>query len=143
MTVKSPPVKRPDWTDSEGRAGTGRKDVYYFFRWLSKTKSVENIIHLIVEDGYGISHSDEAIEESLKYFNIEILDWRKTDLDPMTLQIACRNSDLREIHLWWDGNNAVLRAWSEPDGLVKITTLQVIHLHETTVSHSIFRLYAL
>ncbi|QPC72231.1 hypothetical protein HYE68_002983 [Fusarium pseudograminearum] len=131
MTVKSPPVKRPDWTDSEGRAGAGRKDVYYFFRWLSKKKSVENIIHLIVEDGHSISHSDEAIEESLKDFNIEILDWRKPDLDPMTLQSACRNSDLREVHLWWDGNNAVLRAWSEPDGLFKITTLQIIHLHET------------
>ncbi|EKJ73006.1 hypothetical protein FPSE_06794 [Fusarium pseudograminearum CS3096] len=131
MTVKSPPVKRPDWTNSEGRAGVRRKDVYYFFRWLSKKKSVESIIHLIVEDGHGISHSDEAIEESLKDFNIEILDWRKPDLDPMTLQNACKNSDLREVHLWWDGNNAVLRAWSEPDGLVKITTLQVIHLHET------------
>ncbi|EYB26929.1 hypothetical protein FG05_30350 [Fusarium graminearum] len=132
MIVKSPPVKRPDWTDSEGRAGVGRKDVYYFFRWLSKKKAVENIIHLIVEDGHGIPHSDEAIEESLKDFNIEILDWRKPDLDLTTLQIACRNSDLREVHLWWDGNNAVLRACSEPDGLVKITTLQVIHLHETT-----------
>ncbi|CAF3645222.1 unnamed protein product [Fusarium graminearum] len=125
-------VKRPDWTDSEGRAGVGWKDVYYFFRWLSKKKAVENIIHLIVEDGHGIPHSDEAIEESLKDFNIEILDWRKPDLDLMTSQTACRNSDLPEVHLWWDGNNAVLRAWSEPDGLVKITTLQVIHLHETT-----------
>ncbi|XEU94982.1 hypothetical protein FSHL1_000266 [Fusarium sambucinum] len=131
MKVKSPPGKRPDWTDSEGRAGTGRKDVYYFFRWLSKKKLVQNIIHVIVEDGNGISHTDEAIEESLKDFNIEILDWRKPDLDPMTLRTACMNSDLREIHLWWDGNNAVLRAWSEPDGLVKINTLQVIYLHET------------
>ncbi|KAF2012823.1 hypothetical protein BU24DRAFT_465179 [Aaosphaeria arxii CBS 175.79] len=129
LELERPPVRqrniRPD------SDGTGRKDVQPFFNWLYK-KGVRNIIKVSVEDREGIPHSDVTIEESLKQFDIEILDWRKCDLCPQAIYDAChKNSkNLGEIHLWWSGNNAILRAWSESDGLVRLPKLKNIHLHD-------------
>ncbi|KAK5992939.1 Intracellular serine protease-like protein [Cladobotryum mycophilum] len=110
--------------------GIGRNDMVKFFDWLWG-KGVRNIIKVIVEEGKdGFPHNDEAIETALKRFNVEILDWRKVDLDPRTIRDACQKSDLRELHLRWSGSNGILRAWSEPEGLAKIHSLQQIYLHE-------------
>lgn len=35
---------------------------------------------------------------------------------------------LRVLRLWWNGDNAVLRGWSDPDGLRKLEKLSRIHL---------------
>ncbi|CAO2650409.1 Nn.00g017010.m01.CDS01 [Neocucurbitaria sp. VM-36] len=121
-------------------AGAGKTDMGKFFDWLY-VKGVRNIIKVTVEDGAVggrvheiISHRDEIISESLKRFDIEILDWQKTDLCPLTIHSACQSStNLRELHLWWSGSNAVLRSWSEIDaktGIAALRTLEVIHLHE-------------
>jgi hypothetical protein len=112
--------------------GTGRRDMAPFFNWLWVC-GVRNIIKVTVEDRHGTSHSDEVIEGALRRFDIEILDWRKEDLDPRTIQTASSQSSLRELHLQWSGNNAILRSWSEPDGLVKITSLRRIHIYEKEV----------
>lgn len=130
--------------------GLGRKDMKYFFDWLYN-KGVRHIIEVSVKD-YGDSdemvHSDKAIQESLERFVIERLDWQKTDLDPETIlhvsskALAKRsptseNPDgvelipdrqLRELCLRWGGSNAVLRAWSEPEGLAMLPQLRKIYL---------------
>jgi hypothetical protein len=127
----------PKWrsrsNDAGSEAGVGRKDMESFFKWLQE-KGVRNIIKVIVEDRFGVAHSDVSIEKALQNFDIEILDWRKIDLCPRTIREGCKNSVLQEIHLWWSGNNGMLRSWSEPDGLVKLTRLKAIHLHEPKVS---------
>ncbi|KAF3798291.1 hypothetical protein GCG54_00015272 [Colletotrichum gloeosporioides] len=83
---------------------------------------------VIVDDLEAPSHSDEAIEDALKSFDVEILDWRRLDLDPVTLVRV--GKCLREIHLQWGGGNPVLRAWSEKEGLAMIPTLETIHLSQ-------------
>ncbi|KAK3374165.1 hypothetical protein B0T24DRAFT_554041 [Lasiosphaeria ovina] len=123
-----PPRMRKSDSD---KVGAGRKDMVALFSWLSK-KGVTNIIKVIVADNKEPPHSDQAIEDALKPFDVEILDWRKLDLDPRAIKDACQNSKLRELHLRWSGNNAILRAWSEPDGLAMLKDLVQIRLHQTT-----------
>jgi hypothetical protein len=97
----------------------------FFFQWL-RDKGVQRILKVIVDDLQEPAHSDEAIEEALKGFSVEILDWRKLDICPETI---CKASDeLREVYLRWTGNNATLRAWSEPEGLKKLQQLRKVHL---------------
>ncbi|KFG80924.1 intracellular serine protease [Metarhizium anisopliae] len=103
----------------------GRTDMVFFFEWLAQ-KGVERIIKVIVEDLKAPSHSDQAIEKSLKPFNVEMLDWRRADLDPVSL--ARIGQCLREVHLYWSGRNTVLRAWSEKEGLALIPTLETIYI---------------
>lgn len=111
-------------------AGEGRSDVIFFFDWLRK-KGVKRILKVIIDDLQGTAHSDEAVEKALHGFDIEILDWRKVDLCPET--ICTIGKELREVYLHWSGNNAVLRAWSEPDGLNKLEHLNKVHLHVNQV----------
>ncbi|KAJ4111451.1 hypothetical protein NW768_011804 [Fusarium equiseti] len=108
----------------------GREDVSLFFRWLSEEKLVKNIVKVIVDDKSNTPHSDLAIEKSLRLFEIDILEWQKIDLDPETIRFSCRDTNLRELRLLWSGSNAVLRAWSEPEGLVEIKTLERIVIYE-------------
>jgi hypothetical protein len=102
----------------------------FFFDWLWG-KSVRRIIKVIVDDLGHPPHSDEAIEKALKPFEVEILDWRRLDLDPVTLEMIGKG--LREVHLHWSGRNTVLRSWSEPEGLAKTPTLEVIRIVQAKV----------
>lgn len=116
------------------KLGRGRTDMLFFFQWLREKKSVKRILKVIVDDEREPAHSDEAIEKALKGFGVEILDWRKVDLCPQTI---CAVSDkLREVYLRWSGNNTVLRAWSEPDGLKKLEDLSTVHLDVRQVCHN-------
>ncbi|KAM0276583.1 hypothetical protein ACHAQH_006588 [Verticillium albo-atrum] len=107
--------------------GRGRTDMIYFFDWLRK-KNVKRIIRVIVQEiDSQPSHSDEAIERALAGFQVEALDWQKPDLDPDT--ICTVSEELRELTLHWWGNNAVLKGWSDPEGLRRLKYLEKIHLH--------------
>jgi hypothetical protein len=111
----------------------------FFFNWLRTSKGVKRIIKVEVQDLQGNGHSDEAIEKCLAGFHIESLDWQKIDLDPETIYNAAPN--LRELTLHWSGNNAVLRGWSEHDGLKRLQDLTDIHLRIQQVgreSHTVF-----
>jgi hypothetical protein len=127
--------------------GIGKKHAQEIFDWLYKQKEVRTIIKVTVEDGATlpaghsdyIPHSDRAVYESLELFDIEILDWRKIDLCPEAIVTACKSSEgLRELHLWWSGNNAILQAWSGTHGLKRLVSLKEIHIHEAKVRNSIF-----
>lgn len=127
-----PPRKNAMGHPAKSASGGGRKDMEIPFKWLHDDKKVQSIMKVIVDDLESPSHCDESIETALKPFEIEILDWRKIDLCPETICNACQH--LREVHLWWSGNNALLRAWSEPDGLVNLLRLERIHIHQIQVS---------
>lgn len=119
----------------------GRDDMKYFFDWLYK-KGVRYIIRVTLQDSGDSGekvHSDYAIQQCLEKFIVESLDWQKTDLDPETIQLVgskaeksptskIGGSQLKELHLRWSGSNAVLRAWSEPDGLPVLPSLERIIL---------------
>jgi hypothetical protein len=116
-------------------------DQLFFLHWLRK-KHVKKILKLIVDDSCK-PHNDEDIEKVLlgasapvSSFDVEILDWRKTDLCPMTIKTAAPH--VRELHLQWSGNNSVLRGWSEPQGLPSIRSLEAIYLRYRLVRNSFF-----
>lgn len=115
-------------------AGTrGRTDMLFFSSWLRNPKGVTRILTVIVDDLMEPSHSDEVVEQSLKDFEVEILDWRKVDMCPQTIyQIGSR---IHTLHLYWSGRNSVLRGWSEPDGLARLSCLRNVHLHVHDVSY--------
>ena len=139
LELETPPERPPrrGGARMDSDPGLGRKDIEPFFDWLYK-KGVRNIIKVSVEDLEDPPHCDQSIEDSLCRFEIENLDWRKYDLCPEAIWNACKSSkNLNELHLWWSGNNAILRAWSEPDGLVRLQRLKKIHLHESKVDISL------
>lgn len=107
------------------KVGLGRSDLTFFFKWLYE-KHVRHILKVTVDDLKDPPHTDKAIEESLGLFEVETLDWQKLDLCPETLHTAC--PEVRELHLRWSGNRAVLRAWGEPDGLPKLKNLEKVHI---------------
>ena len=103
------------------------------FEFLRK-KKVRRIVRLIVADRDKIAHSDEAVEIALGGFEVEIWDWQKFDI--CTETIASAAPDVEEIHLYWSGNNAVLRGWSDVEVLERMKGLKKIYLHTTQVSGS-------
>ena len=133
----------------------GRKDMRYFFHWLYK-KGVRHIIRVSVDDS-GVSgekvQSDMAIQECLEKFVVEQLDWKKTDLGAETIlsvssKVEKRTSNpdrqdikdivqdrqLKKLYLRWGGSNAVLRGWSEMQGLPMLPLLQEIVLFASPAS---------
>ncbi|KAH8765996.1 hypothetical protein F5883DRAFT_460815 [Diaporthe sp. PMI_573] len=122
--------------------GLGRWDMEFFFDFLYK-RGVRYILKVFVEEGGQSVHSDEAIKSALDRIAVEHLDWQKIDLDP---EIICgigsqaedmldRNgpkvnskNQLRTLDLRWSGNSAVLRAWSEPEGLPSLPHLRTVNI---------------
>lgn len=95
----------------------GLTDAVLVFDWLRKEK-VKKVIRVIVMDGGSVPHSDEAIVESLKGLDVEVWDWRKFDICSETIHQAAEN--VRIVHLYCSGSNAVLRSWSSEQGLVRL-----------------------
>lgn len=110
----------------------GSRYLVFFFQWL-KEKGVERIVKVEVDDmpSKTPGHSDEAIEEALKPFGVEILNWRRMDLCPLMLSRVGEN--LQQVTLQWSGSNAVLRSWSEENGLSLTSNLRKIEIEHTEV----------
>jgi hypothetical protein len=112
--------------------GKGRTDLLFLFKWLKGERNVKTILKVIVEDLQEPAHSDEAIEDSLQGFGVETWDWRKTDLCSEVIYKAAPMASV--VHLYWSGNNSVLRGWSEPEGLAKLEKLEKVYLNVQQVS---------
>lgn len=112
--------------------GHGRTDYAVVFGWLRK-KGVKRILNLSVNDLKDPSHSEETIEDALRGIEvIRLWDWQKSDLSSGTIFKAAKN--VEEVYLYWNGNEAVLRSWSEPEGLNKLRRLKKVTVFETQVS---------
>lgn len=92
-----------------------------------RKKGVKTILKIFIDDSSMPAHSDEAIEDALKSMDVEVWDWNKTDLCTEVIYKVAPKA--REVHLYWSGNNAVLRGWSEEGGLKKLRSLKTVHLH--------------
>ncbi len=121
------PNKKPPKQD-----GNGRTDLNLLFKWLKNDKGVKTVLRVIVDDLQEPSHSEEAIESALAGLGVEIWDWRKTDLSSEVICNVAPNA--RIVHLYWSGNNSVLRSWSEAEGLCKLANLAEVHLNVNQVS---------
>lgn len=106
--------------------GSGRRDLVRVFDGLRK-RGVKTILKVVVDDSLSPPHTDEAIEEALRNLDVEVWDWKKTDLCTEVIYNAAPR--VREVHLYWGGNNAVLRGWSDDGGLKRLSELQTVRLH--------------
>ncbi|OAA57929.1 intracellular serine protease [Niveomyces insectorum RCEF 264] len=119
--------------DEEQPAERTRDDALRIFKWLAE-RGVRRVLRVIVLDaaapdnklGY---HSNEVIASALRGLRVEMLDWSRPDMCPSTIfQIG---DNLRELCLQWSGNSAILRAWSELQGLpmlAKFGQLELIRI---------------
>ncbi|KAI3325915.1 subtilisin-like protein [Xylariaceae sp. AK1471] len=101
--------------------GNGRTDLVFIFHWL-RNKGVGTILKVVVDDLGSQAHGDEAIEEATKDFGIEVWNWKKTDLCAEVIIVAAPG--VKVVHLYWTGNNAVLRGWCDVGGLKKLERLR-------------------
>lgn len=112
--------------------GDGRTDAQTVFELLRK-KGIETILEVAVDDLEHPAHSDLAIEKALcgeastQNMNIETWNWKKVDISPDLIYKVASNASF--VQLYWSGNNAVLRAWSEEEGLPKLAKLRDVTLN--------------
>ncbi|KAL1864707.1 hypothetical protein Daus18300_007509 [Diaporthe australafricana] len=112
----------------------GRDSLVTVFDTLAKF-GVRNILHLRVDDMYenAPSHSDAAIERSIRgadsfradvgrtevEINVEICrDWIKLDLSIDVIRASSPN--VVKVHLYWSGNQTVLRGWACNEGIPRL-----------------------
>ncbi|KAK0625338.1 hypothetical protein B0T17DRAFT_270505 [Bombardia bombarda] len=93
--------------------GKGRSDLVSIFRWLSENH-VRTIKRVTVVDDGDRPHSDEAIEEALSGFGVEIWDWKKPDICSDVISTAAPN--VQEVSLYWTGNMATILGWYSNEG---------------------------
>lgn len=110
---KSSATGNPRSSDSEDKAGAGRRQFQRVFILLRRL-GVRKIFHLVLVDDKVNPHTD-CVAEDLVSFDIEVFDWDRVDLCSTVIANACPN--VRELFLYSSGNNAVLRGWSEKEGL--------------------------
>ena len=113
-------------SSSKAQLGEGRSDFVHVFESLRK-KNVKTIIKVKVDDSLAVPHSDESIENALRGLGVEVWEWKRTDLcSEVIYNVAPK---VREVSLFWSGNNAVLRGWSDEGGLKRLKELQVVRLN--------------
>jgi hypothetical protein len=95
------------------RQASRPSSVVGLFDWLQRNK-VQTIIEVTVIDDVESPHKDSSIEDALRGFNVEVWDWKKPDQDPNV--ISTSSSVVREISLYWTGNNVVLMGWASSQG---------------------------
>lgn len=106
----------------------------HIFHWLRK-EDVTKIFKVEVDE-FGddplntniVPHTNKAIRESLRGFDVEILNWKKFDLCSETILDAA--AGVKELYLYSSGNTAVLKGWASEDGigkLQKVCWLSLMH----------------
>ncbi|KAI8278742.1 Major intracellular serine protease [Colletotrichum sp. SAR 10_98] len=123
----------------------GRTELVKVFDKLYELK-VKKILRLHVEDRHSPSHTDASIEIALQgresFLNeggtggrepiaVETWDWRKPDLS--TEVIAFAAPTVENVHLYWSGNQAVLRAWDCDEGIPRLYVTTERRLKRVTV----------
>jgi hypothetical protein len=94
------------------------------FDWL-RDQQVRRIIEVNIDDDTEPSSTNAAIEASLKGFEIQRLQWKRTDIP---CDVFCNStSALRYISLYWSGDKAVLDGWSGPDGFSNARKFPEVH----------------
>ncbi|KAG5783745.1 hypothetical protein H9Q73_002635 [Fusarium xylarioides] len=96
----------------------GRSDLTHVFKWLRK-QNVKKIVKVTVFDEAFPCHTDAAIINCLKGFDVEVWNWKRIDLSS---EVICESSsEVREISLYCSGNQTVLKGWSSRGGIGDVT----------------------
>jgi len=114
-------VRIPQFQNSKD--DEGERDFGFIFDRL-RAKGVTRIIRLEVDEQIDWAHSDTAIIRTIQGFQIDELDWRKTDLSSNVLFKGVPN--VQTLCLYSSGNYAVLGSWSAAEGLVQLRKVSVL-----------------
>jgi hypothetical protein len=85
------------------------KEVKIILDWLWEIKGVRKILQLRVLDSWLEPHSEEVIEQAISRFNVETLNWRRTDLSIKSVVEAAKG--VSELHLYSSGSWMALDHW--------------------------------
>lgn len=93
--------------------GKGLNDLVAVFDWL-REKHVKQVKKIVVLDNGDPCHTDEAIERALDGLDVTTWDWKRPDVcSEVIYKCAPR---VREISLYWSGNQSVLLGWYSDQG---------------------------
>ncbi|KAH6975043.1 hypothetical protein BKA56DRAFT_589953 [Ilyonectria sp. MPI-CAGE-AT-0026] len=95
------------------RCDNNRRDAVRMFSWLRK-RGVRKILEVVVIDSEESSHSDESIQNALEGFEVEIWDWRRSDITSSV--IASSSSVVKDLTLYFSGNETILEDWCGSGG---------------------------
>jgi hypothetical protein len=123
-------VELPSFDDITAKQ---REEGKLILDWLRRCKGVSRIFELRARDSLHLPHSEETIENALRDFNVEILDWQRADLSIDTINTVAPN--VRILHLYSSGNWASLDHWTGTNGVC--TLLKLERLYITIVSDNI------
>ena len=112
----------------DGWKCVGRTDLFMIFNWLKEHVGVQKVVEVVVEDFEEKEkrpHSDQAIEECLRDLKVEIWGWKRMDISS-ELIYKVASEHVKVVHLYCSGINAVLRSWSDRDGLARLKHVSLI-----------------
>ena len=121
-------VELPAFEISKTESFNARVEAYEILQWLKNKNhgGVTKILELKVNDALHDPHSEEIIEEAIKDFDIETLNWKRTDLSINTVQKAAPN--VRKLHLYSSGNWVSLSHWLGPEGVIMLKKVRFYFL---------------
>jgi len=92
------------------------------FKWL-RQKGASHICEVRIVDSYDNPHSEEHIIDALEGLDVQVLDWRRTDLSVDVIQKAAPH--VKDLCLYSSGNWCALSHWLGPDGVVKLKCVRL------------------
>lgn len=104
--------------------------IFRFLKWLLREKHVKSIKELNIPDDHEWPLSESLVKiKMLQEFDVQVLDWRKLDLDLRILTEYNYASssilkNLTELKLYSSGNWGTLYHWASKDGLLSFPNVR-------------------
>ncbi|KAM0554849.1 hypothetical protein ACHAPJ_006584 [Fusarium lateritium] len=98
-----------------------RSEARAILDWLRNKQKVSGIYELRVRDSFFSPHSEEVISQCLAGFDVEVLDWMRTDMSVKPLLDTCPN--LKKLVLY-ASNWATLSYWTSGEAIADLSRFQ-------------------
>jgi len=128
-------TNKGDYTPTKGLGG--RDEALLILNWLGEKKGVKNIIEIRIADSHYRPHNEEIIALAVRRFDVQILNWKRTDLSIDAILEGAPN--VKELHLYSSGSWAALGHWVGADGVGRLKKVGLL-LGEACAPLTDFRL---
>ncbi|OPB45726.1 hypothetical protein A0O28_0092920 [Trichoderma guizhouense] len=95
-------------------------EVFLILDWLRNDKKVREIIELTVPDRLVNPHNEVKIPNYVKFFQVQILNWRFLDLSITVLPDQETKERIKELHLYASGKRAAISHWTSENGILTL-----------------------
>ncbi|PTB49646.1 hypothetical protein M431DRAFT_524534 [Trichoderma harzianum CBS 226.95] len=100
-------------------------EVFLILDWLRNDKKVREIIELTVPDRLVNPHNEVKIGNYVKFFQVQVLNWRFLDLSITVLPDQETKDRIKELHLYASGKRAAISHWTSENGILTLPNLKV------------------